>query len=120
MGATFGTKLFTRFRGEKVGEDSFGNEYYREKNVPDGQRERRWVIYRDEAEASAVPPEWQGWLTHTVKDTPIDSPPVERPWLKPHQANTTGSPDAYRPPGSLLQGGQRKQATGDYEPWVPD
>jgi NADH:ubiquinone oxidoreductase subunit len=117
MGATFGTKLFTRFHGVKVGGDGFGNAYYREKKPPEGQREKRWVIYGGEAE---VPPEWQGWLTHTVSETPIESPPVERPWLKPHQTNRTGSAEAYRPPGALLEGGRREQATGDYEPWVPD
>lgn len=120
MGATFGTKLFTRFRGDKVGSDEFGNTYYREKNPPAGRREKRWVIYGGEAEGSAVPPEWQGWLTHTVEATPVDSPPVERPWIKPHQANPTGSAGAYRPPGALLEGGRRKDATGDYEPWLPE
>ena len=79
-----------------------------------------YVPETNTGEGSAVPPEWQGWLTHTVQDTPIESPPVERPWLKPHHANPTGSADAYRPPGALLEGGRRKAATGDYEPWVPD
>ena len=55
MGATFGTKLFTRFHGVKVGQDSFGNVYYREKKPSNGVRERRWVIYGGEAEGSAVP-----------------------------------------------------------------
>ena len=31
----------------------------------------------------------------------------------------TGTPLAYHPPGSVLRGGQRAPATGDYEPWTP-
>jgi NADH:ubiquinone oxidoreductase subunit len=31
----------------------------------------------------------------------------------------TGTPLAYRPPGSLLAEGKRPKATGDYEPWRP-
>jgi NADH:ubiquinone oxidoreductase subunit len=27
---------------------------------------------------------------------------------------------AYHPPGSVLRGGQRARATGDYEPWTPE
>jgi NADH:ubiquinone oxidoreductase subunit len=26
---------------------------------------------------------------------------------------------AYRPPGSILAGGRRPKATGDYQPWTP-
>jgi len=42
------------------------------------------------------------------------------PWEKPHQPNMTGTPDAYYPPGSILRGGRRPPATGDYEPWTPE
>ena len=35
-------------------------------------------------------------------------------------ANLTGTPDAYRPPGSLMRGGHRQEAAGDYEPWKPE
>jgi NADH:ubiquinone oxidoreductase subunit len=120
MGATFGTRLYTRLYGEKVGSDAAGNEYYRERTPLDGRRERRWVIYGGEAEASAVPPEWQGWLTHTVDETPIERPPVERPWQKEHRPNLSGTEHAYRPPGALLRGGRRQRSSDDYEPWTPE
>ena len=29
-------------------------------------------------------------------------------------------PYAYYPPGSILRGGRRSRATGDYEPWTPE
>ena len=32
----------------------------------------------------------------------------------------TGTPYAYHPPGSILRGGHRARATGDYEPWTPE
>ncbi len=120
MSATFGTRLFTRLRGERVGEDAAGNVYYRERKPRAGQRERRWVSYAGEPEASAVPPEWQGWLTHTLAQSPVEKPPAEKPWQRPHEANATGTAAAYNPPGALLAGGKRDRATGDYEAWKPE
>src|SRR5512139_3226837 len=67
-GQTFGTHLWTRLYGEPVGEDEFGNRYYRTRGGkidPVLLMERRWVIYSGEAEASSVPPSWHGWLHHT-------------------------------------------------------
>jgi NADH:ubiquinone oxidoreductase subunit len=40
-------------------------------------------------------------------------------WEKPHIPNMTGTPAAYRPPGSTLASGHRPPATGDYQPWTP-
>jgi NADH:ubiquinone oxidoreductase subunit len=31
----------------------------------------------------------------------------------------TGTPGAYRPPGSTLASGRRPKATGDYKAWSP-
>jgi NADH:ubiquinone oxidoreductase subunit len=121
---TIGTLLFTWWRGELVGTDSTGNRYYRERNpaklVKGGgmeSRERRWVIYKGEAEPSKVPPEWHGWLHHSTDEVPHDV--QRRPWQKPHLPNLTGTPQAYRPSGSLLGSGKRAHAAGDYEPWTP-
>ena len=115
MGATIGTRLMTWWKGERVGQDQFDNTYYRERN---GGR-RRWVIYKGRPEASKVPADWHAWLHRTVDQPPSAQSP-RRPWEKPHQPNLTGTPYAYRPSGSLLQGGRRPQATGDYEPWRPE
>ena len=74
-GQTFGTQVWTRLYGEFVGEDEFGNRYYRTKGGkidPTLGFERRWVIYNGVAEASRVPPSWHGWLHHTV-----DVPPTQ-------------------------------------------
>jgi NADH:ubiquinone oxidoreductase subunit len=111
-------KLLTWFKGELVGEDSFGNRYYREKG-PESLRERRWVIYKGLAEASKVPAAWHGWLHHTLK-TPAPIDMVERwPWEKNHLPNLSGTPYAYRPEGHFFSRGKRNPATGDYQAWQP-
>jgi len=124
---TIGTRLMTMLRGELVGSDAAGNRYYRDKSQKKLEkgggrfsREKRWVIYNGEPEASRVPPEWHAWLHHTVDDVPADGGKLKYAWQQPHQPNLTGTPDAYRPPGSLLRGGHRQAAAGDYEPWQPE
>ena len=128
---SIGTRLFTWLRGEQVGSDRFGNRYYRErhkappmaveggKRVVSIARERRWVLYAGEPEASKVPPVWHAWLHHTIQAPPTGEAALGYAWQRPHMPNPTGTPEAYRPPGSLLAGGQRARATGDYEPWRP-
>jgi NADH:ubiquinone oxidoreductase subunit len=124
---TIGTRLFTWWKGELVGSDQLGNRYYRERGggprVRGGgraSRERRWVIYDGEAEASRVPPEWHAWLHHSVDAPPRPGQWPHYPWQKEHLPNLSGTPLAYRPPGSLLRGGHRAPASGDYEPWTPN
>jgi NADH:ubiquinone oxidoreductase subunit len=123
---TIGTRIMTWFRGELVGSDAFGNRYYRDKShravIRGGgraSRERRWVLYNGEVEASRVPPEWHAWLHHSVGEPPADGGRPKYPWQKEHIPNLTGTPAAYRPPGSLLRGGARETSTADYEAWRP-
>ena len=54
---TLGTQLYTWRKGVKVGEDSAGNIFFRDK-----EDRRRWVIFNGEVEASRVSAEWHGWL----------------------------------------------------------
>ncbi len=116
--ATIGTWLKTWLSGTQVGEDQFGNRYYRGRGRKGYRRERRWVIYKGEDEASRVPPLWHGWL-HYVSDDVPDGHALQHNWQQPHQPNMTGTAEAYRPPGSLVATGQRAPATADYEPWSP-
>ena len=113
-GQTLGTRFFTWRKGRKVGQDGQGNIYYRDK-----ADQRRWVIYNGLAEPSRVPPEWHGWL-HFTQSMPPGEDIELRDWQKPHKPNMTGTPDAYRPDGSLLKPGKRPPATGDYEAWTPE
>jgi NADH:ubiquinone oxidoreductase subunit len=116
---TIGTKLFTMLNGEPVGSDSMGNRYYRGKRKRFGAREKRWILYNGAIEASRIPPSWHSWLHHTTEDVPRDETTKRWAWQTDHVANMTGTPNAYRPPGHVLKGGERATATGDYEPWEP-
>lgn len=114
------TKIKTFFTGKEVGQDEFGNKYYISKSpVKPGslKTQKRWVIYKGEVEASAVPPLWHAWLHHSTDDIPEKIKIL--PWQKPHLANLSGTPYAYRPKGHTLKGGKRQKATGDYEAWTP-
>lgn len=122
-GATLNTLFHTRLNGELVGTDRYGNAYYRTRGGridPALGFERRWVIYAGEAEGSMTPPGWYGWLHHTCDVPPPDENYLPRAWEKPHLGNMTGTPLAYRPPGSTLASGVRPPATGDYEAWTPN
>lgn len=112
--------IFTMLkRGEKIGEDALGNIYYSCKPRKGYYRDRRWVMYKGAPEASCVPPEWHGWLHHQTDIVPSDEG-LRRPWQIPHKPNMTGTTEAYRPPGHVLEGGHRDKATGDYEAWKPE
>ncbi|QQR40526.1 NADH:ubiquinone oxidoreductase subunit NDUFA12 [Devosia rhizoryzae] len=114
-GNTWGTRLWVKRFGSYVGSDEFGNRYYQDKKA-----NRRYVTYNGPADASAVPPGWRGWLHHTHDVVPTDSTYVARDWQKPHVANQTGTANAYRPDGSLLNKGERPRVSGDYEAWSPE
>jgi NADH:ubiquinone oxidoreductase subunit len=119
-GQTLGTRFYTWRKGERVGEDELGNIYYRAPSaLPRSIAERRWVIYNGYAEGSAVPSGWHGWLHHRVDTPPSQETYAPREWQAPHHPNLTGTPQAYRPPGSILA---PKPATPDpgYEAWKPE
>ena len=115
-----GTHLLTR-NGEKVGEDDFGNLYYRQASKGDWREERRWVVYAGEGEieASSVPAGWNAWLHKNREKSPAEEPVKIKYWEKEHQPNLSGTVDAYAPPGHDRRGGKRAPATGDYEAWSP-
>jgi NADH:ubiquinone oxidoreductase subunit len=111
-GQTLGTRFDTWRKGRFVGSDEAGNRYYTDK-----AGKRRWVIYNGVAEASAIPPGWHGWMHHRVDHPPAAYQPHE--WEKPHEPNLTGTPLAYRPPGSILRARPQTPGEADYEPWTP-
>ena len=115
---SLGTLLFTWLKGQQVGTDKYGNRYYLERKGVPGRRRRRWVLYSGKVEASKVPAEWHAWLHYTVAD-PLPAAPADKPWVKDHEVNKTGSASAYLPPGHDRRGGVRPKATGDYEAWQP-
>ena len=120
-GATIGTRFTVAKRGVLVGADEHGNRYYQSRdNVSYDGRQRRWVIYDGYAEASKVSPDWHGWLHYTFDEPPTEEPLPRRSWERDHQPNMTGTPLAWRPPGSLAANGVRPAATGDYQAWKPE
>jgi NADH:ubiquinone oxidoreductase subunit len=111
-GQTLGTRFWTWRKGVFVGSDDAGNRYYTDK-----AGKRRWVVYNGVAEASAIPPGWHGWMHHREDNPPAAYQPRE--WEKPHEPNLTGTPLAYRPPGSILRAKPQTPGEADYEPWKP-
>jgi NADH:ubiquinone oxidoreductase subunit len=94
--------VHTFFSGKKVGRDVFGNTYYRAAPRRGSKRERRWVIYHGPTEASAIPPEWHGWMHHQTNHPPASENRHRKNWQKPHQPNLTGTRKAHSPSGGAL------------------
>ena len=91
---TLGTKIQTFFFGKLIGKDSFGNKYYESKSG------KRWVIYKDEVDASKIPTEWYSWMHFTPNKIENTNELKKFDWQKPHQPNLTGSNEAYSPKGN--------------------
>jgi NADH:ubiquinone oxidoreductase subunit len=114
-----GTKIYSLFFGTLVGKDELGNRYYKSKSyigfrVGKPNSERRWVIYNGLEEPSKISQKWHGWLHHI--DDKILNEASEIPFIEEHQANLTGTTNAYQPSGL---NGKRDRATGDYSAWKP-
>ena len=116
---TFLSKIFIKLSAQIVGTDEFGNRYYQSRRTRADGRQRRFVVYKGNVEASKVPSDWHGWLHHTESTPPPVGGYDKHVWQQEHQPNVTGTNHAYRPDGHMLKGGKRKPATGDYEPWNP-
>ncbi len=128
-GQTLGTRFLIWRRGTYVGKDAAGNRYYRSHD-----HARRWVIYAKECEASEIAPGWHGWMHHRTDTPPVDESGEDtykaRAWEQPHQANPTGTANAYHPPGSLAIGAppsesdvhpdpNTKARPRNYDAWKP-
>ena len=88
---TIGTRLKTIFFGKFVGKDSFGNKYYKNKSG------KRWVIYKDEIDASKIPNEWYSWIHFTKNKIENIHDLNKYEWQKPHFPNQTGTENSYHP-----------------------
>ena len=112
-GSTWNTRFHIWRTSKRVGEDELGNVYYQHR---DG---RRYVQYADQAEASAIPPGWHGWMHYRVDTPPSEESYEMRDWQKAHLPNQTGGPGAYFPKGSMNNPEDRPKVSGDYEAWTP-
>lgn len=114
-----GLKVFTWIKGRCIGQDSFGNRYYRERFLfmKPTRRPKRWVVYQGEPEASKVPPEWFSWL-HYISEEPLTATPY--PWQKTYTPNATGTKDAYLPNFHHMKGGKPFERAKHFQPWKPN
>ena len=107
-------------KGTLVGEDSNGNKYFENTSYQSGRH--RWVEYADldNYNASTVPSEWHGWLSHVD-----DEPGLATRTAPKYQAKfiagglTTGvQGEMYQPKGSFYnKRGMRNWKR--YTPWSP-
>lgn len=115
------TLVTTWLTGQLVGADAYGNRYYRSRRKRDDWRhERRWVVFADKPDPTAVPAGWVGWLHKRIEHPPSEKELAAPRFEREPIPNLTGTAQAYAPQGSLLRGGRRAPATGDYEAWSPD
>lgn len=117
--SALGTWIDTKLNGVRVGRDDGGNIYYRARTTPQGVRERRWVIYNGETDASCVSAMWHGWLHHMTNEIP-DGGSFAYAWQKPHQQNLTGTTAAYAPPRAHSAAQSQPAIAGGYEAWNPE
>ena len=75
-GQTIGTFLNTLFFGKLVGIDDSKNKYYVD------SKDRRWVIFNSEVEATKIPPEWHAWIHHLIKEVPTKAEFTKYEWQK--------------------------------------
>ena len=88
---TLGTRIHTFLNGKFVGEDQFGNKYYENK------KGKRWVIYKNEVEATNIPNNWYSWIHYTKNKIENEHNLKKFEWQKPHKSNQTGTKEAYHP-----------------------
>ena len=88
---TIGTRINTIFFGNLKGQDILGNKYYERKNG------RRWVIYKDEIDATKIPNEWYSWMHFTKNKLENIHEFKKYSWQKPHKENLTGTDKSYHP-----------------------
>ena len=88
---TFGTYLKTLFFGKYVGSDEYGNKYYKSKN------NERWVIYKNNIEATKITSDWYLWIHHTIENIPDGNKESKHKWQKKHLENKTGTDEKYKP-----------------------
>tara|TARA_B100001123_G_C14855401_1_gene845810 strand:- start:298 stop:666 length:369 start_codon:yes stop_codon:yes gene_type:complete len=105
---TIGTFFYTLIKGKYAGSDEFDNRYYT------SSEGKRWVIYNDRVESSKIPPEWHLWI-HFLTDKKPDEKATRFKWQKKHEENLTGTPNAYKPEGSLSS--NPKKNIKKYEVW---
>ena len=89
---TLGTRIYTFLNGKLVGKDEFGNKYFENK-----KKNKRWVIYSVNVDASNIPVEWFSLIHFTKNKLEQEHELKKYSWQKPHKPNLTGTEKAYYP-----------------------
>jgi len=110
-------RIYCSIFAKKVGNDGYGNSYYMKKNwsPKNNYRERRFVIYKGNIEASKVPQVWNAWLHHISDEIP-QIPIRKSGWIKEHVPNLTGTPYAYE----YKDKKDAKKVKNIYSTWSPN
>ena len=116
---SWGTRIYTWFCGNLVGEDEFENRYYSNLKDFSNRKAKRWVIFCGEIEATKIPPHWHAWLHKSIENPPLGYSHKYN-WQKKHQPNMTGTKKAYFPSSHPLSKlSHRDKTKTDYESWIP-
>ena len=107
------SQMLIRFSSDLIGEDQYGNKYYRKKKI-----DKRFVIFNGKVEASKIPPMWHAWLHKITSKPPLKRKKIYN-WQQYNLPNLTGTAFAVKPKGSLLDRGLRQKSSADYESWKP-
>ena len=104
----FGTFVYTIVFGKFVGKDEFGNKYYI------NSKDKRWVIYNGEINASKITSDWYSWM-HRISNKIPDENQKKFSWQKSHKDNKTGTKDSFKPNKISKNNKKFKK----YESWKP-
>ena len=89
---TLGTRIYTFLNGKLVGKDEFGNKYFENK-----KKNKRWVIYSGEIDASKISNDWYSWIHFTKNKIEFKTNIKKYNWQKDHQENQTGTQNSHKP-----------------------
>ena len=106
---SIGTFLYTLFAGKFVGKDDLGNKYYKSSSG------KRWVIYKNEIEATKISSEWYLWMHFVKNEFPNERIKKKYLWQLPREENKTGTDKAHKPRGSIMS--SKNKYEKKYETW---
>ena len=61
------------------------------------KKTKRWIIYKDEIDASKIPNDWFSWIHFMKNKIEFKHDTKKYKWQKPHSPNLTGTDEAYHP-----------------------
>ena len=108
-GQTIGTKIYTKFFGNFVGSDEYGNNYFKSS---DGTK--RWINYKGICDASSISPSWYSWLHKTTDKVPsLEKDNLSKRNIEDNYTNIE-KPKKYHPNNF-----KNHLIFNDYESWKP-